>query len=89
MNGTKRQPGGRYPASLADIQLEHLENMVEYLSREGGAGVTHPLGQDYWEKRIRALEETHELIGSQRQRLTRLLTRLGNEAPVANRGREG
>ncbi|HYS63701.1 MAG TPA: hypothetical protein VEN30_07785 [Paraburkholderia sp.] len=87
MNGTKRQPGaqrcGRHPASLVDRQLEHLENMVGYVSREGGAGVLYPLDHDYWEKRIRALEETHELIASQRQRLTRLLTRLTSEAQVA------
>ncbi|NKJ51047.1 hypothetical protein CIC12_30860 [Burkholderia sp. SG-MS1] len=84
MRGTIRQPtaqsGGRRPANLVDSQLEHLENMVEYVTREGAAHLQHGFDREYWEKRVRALEETHELIASQRQRTARLLERLASEA---------
>ncbi|MFP3600013.1 hypothetical protein, partial [Chryseobacterium sp. SIMBA_029] len=37
MNGTNNQPGagrgGRRPASMVDSQLEHLEGMIQYLTR--------------------------------------------------------
>ena len=38
--------------------------------------------QAYWEKRVRVLEETHELIASQRNRISRLLGRLASEAQI-------
>jgi hypothetical protein len=86
MSGTNRQPtaqsGGRHAASLVDSQLEHLENMVEYLTRGDAADVLHALDHAYWEKRVRALEQTHELIAGQRQRVGRLLDRLASEARV-------
>ncbi|SIT45399.1 conserved hypothetical protein [Paraburkholderia ribeironis] len=86
MSGTSRQPtaqsGGRHASSLADSQLEHLENMVEHLTRGGAADVLHGLDHAYWEKRIRALEQTHELIVSQQRRIGRLLERLASEARV-------
>lgn len=86
MNGTNTRPtaqrGGRHPASLVDSQLEHLENMVEYVMRGGAADVLHAFDHKYWEKRIHALEETHELIASQRQRIARLLERLASEARI-------
>ncbi|CAB3777232.1 hypothetical protein LMG28614_00390 [Paraburkholderia ultramafica] len=86
MSGTIKQPtapsGGRRPASLVDSQLEHLENMVEYVTRGGAAGVLYAFDHEYWEKRIRVLEETHELIASQRKRVARLLGRLASEAQI-------
>jgi hypothetical protein len=84
MSGTNNQPdaqsGGRRPANLVDSQLEHIENMVEYVSRESEADVLHAFDHEYWEMRIRVLEETHELIASQRKRTARLLERLASEA---------
>ncbi|CAE6729307.1 hypothetical protein R70006_02040 [Paraburkholderia domus] len=86
MNGTNRQPtaqrGGRHPSSLVDSQLEHLENMVQYVTRGDAVSVLVPLDHEYWEKRIRALEETYELIASQRKRVIKLLDRLGSEAQM-------
>ncbi|NML30307.1 hypothetical protein [Paraburkholderia antibiotica] len=83
MSFTSRQSaaprGGRRPASLADSQLQHLENMVDYVTR---TGATRPdrFDHGYWEQRIRVLEDTHELIASQRSRIARLRGRLGGEA---------
>ncbi|SOE98156.1 hypothetical protein SAMN05446635_6121 [Burkholderia sp. OK233] len=86
MSGTNSQPiaqrGGRRPASLVDSQLEHLENMVQYVTRGDAVGVLVPLDREYWEKRIRALEETHELIASQRKRVIKLLDRLESAAQM-------
>jgi hypothetical protein len=86
MSGTIKQPtaqrGGRRPANLVDSQLEHLENMVEYVTRAGTAHLQHGFDHEYWEKRVRLLEDTHELIASQRQRSARLLERLASEARI-------
>ena len=91
MSGTNRQPtaqrGGLRPASLVDSQLEHLENMVQYVTRGDAVSVLVPLGHEYWEKRIRALEETHELLASQRKRVIKLLGLLGSEAQMKLRRR--
>jgi hypothetical protein len=84
MNGTIKQPTaqrvGRRPANLVDSQLEHLENMVEYVSRGGAPDGLHGFDHEYWGKRIRMLEETHEMIASQRKRIARLQERLASEA---------
>lgn len=84
MSGTNRQStaqrGGRRPASLVDSQLEHLESVVEYVTRGDASGASYPLDHEYWAKRVRELEETYELITSQRQRVTKLLERLVSEA---------
>jgi hypothetical protein len=83
MSRTNTQPaaqrGARGPAALVDHQLDHLENMVEYLSRGGAATVTHSFDHQYWEKRIRSLEETYDVVASQRQRIARLLDRLAGD----------
>jgi hypothetical protein len=87
MIGTNLQPtaqrGARRPASLVDSQLRHFENVLDFLTRGDASGGPYPLDQEYWEKRIRALEETYELIASQRQRLAKLLERLASEAHMA------
>ncbi|WP_231585013.1 MULTISPECIES: hypothetical protein [Burkholderiaceae] len=91
MSGTNRQSsaqrGGLRPSSLVDSQLQHLENVVEFVTRGDASGAQHTLDHEYWEKRIRALEETHELINSQRQRITKLLARLVTEAQVGRQNR--
>ncbi|CAE6738239.1 hypothetical protein R75461_02874 [Paraburkholderia nemoris] len=91
MSGTNRQPtaqrGGLRPASLVDSQLEHLENMIQYVTRGDAVSVLVPLDHEYWEKRIRALEETHELLASQRKRVIKLLGLLGSEAQMKLRRR--
>jgi hypothetical protein len=84
MSATEKQPttrgGGLRPASLADSELDHLERMVQHVMR-GEAGSTYgKLDHEYWEKRIRALVETHELVATQRQRVIRLLDLLEREA---------
>lgn len=56
--------------------------MVQYVTRGDAVSVLVPLDHEYWEKRIRALEETHELIASQRKRVIKLLDRLGSEAQM-------
>ncbi len=85
MNGTNKPPPaqrGRRPANLVDSQLEHLESMVQYVTRGDAVSVQVTLDHEYWEKRVRALEETHELIASQRKRIIKLLDQLGSEAQV-------
>ena len=86
MSGTNRQPtaqrGARRPASLVDSQLEHLESVVEYVTRADASDASYPLDRAYWEKRIRALEETYELITSQRQRIRKLLERIVSHAQI-------
>jgi hypothetical protein len=83
MSLTSRQPavqgGGRHPAGLVDSQLRHLENVVGYVTRERAAQADE-FDHGYWEQRIRTLEDTHELIASQRHRIARLRDRLGIEA---------
>ncbi|MFM0605331.1 hypothetical protein PQR05_12470 [Paraburkholderia sediminicola] len=91
MNGTNKPPpaqrGGRRPANLVDSQLEHLESMVQYVTRGDAVSVLVTLDHEYWEKRVRALEETHELIASQRKRIIKLLDQLGSEAQMKLRRR--
>ncbi|RDJ99522.1 hypothetical protein [Paraburkholderia lacunae] len=80
MSGTINRPtarrGGRLPASLVDSQLEHLESMVQYLTRGDADSALDRLDHEYWERRIRALQETHDLIASQQRRVSKLLDRL-------------
>lgn len=89
MNGTNDQPtagcGGRRPASMVDSQLEHLESMIQYLTRGDADSAVSRLDHEYWEKRIRALEETHDLVASQRRRVIMLLELLQREARIAVR----
>ncbi|MFP3566291.1 hypothetical protein SB772_19040 [Paraburkholderia sp. SIMBA_030] len=91
MNGTNNQPGagrgGRRPASMVDSQLEHLEGMIQYLTRGDADSAGQRLHREYWEKRIRALEETHDLVAIQRRRIITLLDRLQREAHIAVRRR--
>jgi hypothetical protein len=78
MNGASRQAaaqrGERRPTGLADNELRHLENMVTQVTRTNAAqpGFDH----GYWERRIRAVEDAHELIATQRDRIARLRERL-------------
>ncbi|HZZ02365.1 hypothetical protein [Paraburkholderia sp.] len=90
MNGTnKPSPAlrGRRSANLVDSQLEHLESMVQYVTRGDAVSVLVTLDHEYWEKRVRTLEETHELIASQRKRVIKLLDQLGSEAQMKLRRR--
>jgi hypothetical protein len=68
---------------MVDSQLDHFENMVGYVSRGEAAEGGHAFDHEYWATRIRALEESYELIASQRQRMAKLLDRLASEAGVA------
>lgn len=72
----------RLPASLVDSQLEHLGNVVRHLMRGDASGGLHSLDHEYWEKRVRALEQSYELVAAQRQRVSKLLERLTSEAQI-------
>ncbi|MBN3855865.1 hypothetical protein G3N59_21020 [Paraburkholderia sp. Ac-20340] len=68
--------GGRLPANLADAELDHVERMVQYMSRAQAAQLPHsPRGIDgeYWKKRLHKLESTYDLVATQRSRVARLL----------------
>jgi hypothetical protein len=87
MSGKSVQPsaqrGARQPASLVDGQLQHLESVVEYMTRDDASSRFYALDHEYWEKRIRALEDTYELLASQRQRVAKLLDKLASEVQRA------
>ncbi|CAG9253351.1 hypothetical protein [Paraburkholderia unamae] len=70
---------GLLPAALADTQLDHVERMVQYFTRNEGAAVS---GFDYayWRKRLRAVAETYDLVATQRRRIVGLLDHLEREA---------
>jgi hypothetical protein len=68
------------PAGQADSQLDHLERMVKHVTRGDAAGIAGRLDHEYWERRIRTLVETHDLVGTQRHRVIRLLDQLEREA---------
>jgi len=91
MNATNKQPttevGGLRPASLADSELDHLERIVQYVTRSDKTSDVCQLDHEYWEKRVRALGDTHDLVATQRRRVVRLLELLEREALVRTRGR--
>jgi hypothetical protein len=68
------------PAGTADSKLDHLERMVNHVTRADAQGMASQLDHEYWEKRIRALMGTHDLIATQRHRVIKLLDRLEREA---------
>jgi hypothetical protein len=86
MSLTGRQPapqrGGRRPASFADGQLRHLESVLGYVTREGAAQPDE-FDHAYWAQRILALEDSHELVASQRMRIAKLRDLLGMESKVS------
>jgi hypothetical protein len=81
MNGTNTRPAGqrgRHPSSTVDSQLAHLENVVGYMAQwDAAPGAQQVFDHGYWEKRIRQLESSYELLGSQRLRAAKLIERLG------------
>jgi hypothetical protein len=78
---------GLLPARLADDQLDHFECMVQHIIREDADGALHGFDHKYWEKRIRALVETHDLVTTQRYRVMMLLDLLERNALVRTRNR--
>ncbi|MEX3634423.1 hypothetical protein [Paraburkholderia sp. BR14320] len=68
---TAAQRGGRLPAKFADSHLQHLESVLGYATRKR-ATQSGELDHVYWERRIRALEDTHHLVDSQRSRIAKL-----------------
>ncbi|RFU45022.1 hypothetical protein [Paraburkholderia sp. DHOC27] len=74
-------------ANLADIELDHLERMVQYVTASDGLQHKSQLDYEYWERRLRALAQTHDLVVSQRRRVLSLLDRLEREALFRSRGR--
>jgi hypothetical protein len=66
-------------ASLADVELGHLERMVQYVVRRTQTDDASRLDFDYWAKRLRALAQTYDLVATQRQRVIVLLDLLERE----------
>ncbi|MBB5507399.1 hypothetical protein HDG35_003677 [Paraburkholderia sp. JPY681] len=66
--------------------MQHLESVLGYATRKR-ATRSGELDRVYWERRIRALEDTHHLIDSQRTRIAKLrdMLRLQTHASVARR----
>ncbi|SKD01996.1 hypothetical protein SAMN05445504_8571 [Burkholderia sp. CF099] len=66
-------------ASLADVELEHLERMVQYVVRRTETDDVSKLDYEYWAKRLRKLAQTYDLVTTQRQRIIALLDLLERE----------
>ncbi|MHB9837556.1 hypothetical protein Q8F57_022230 [Paraburkholderia terrae] len=66
-------------ASLADVELEHLERMVQYVVRRTEPDDVSKLDYEYWAKRLRKLAQTYDLVATQRQRVIALLDLLERE----------
>jgi hypothetical protein len=81
------RPAGLLPARLADNQLDHFECMVQYIIRDDAADALHGFDHKYWEKRIRALVETHDLVTTQRCRVMMLLDLLERNVLIRTRDR--
>ena len=78
---------GLRSANLADLELDHLERMVQYVTSHEGIKKKTRLDHEYWERRLRALAQTHDLVVTQRRRVIALLDRLEREALFKARGR--
>ncbi|TDN63593.1 hypothetical protein [Paraburkholderia sp. BL10I2N1] len=91
MSVTNKQPAtkvaGLLPARLADDQLDHFECMVQYVIREDTDDALYGFDHKYWEKRIRALVETHDLVTTQRYRVMMLLDLLERNALIRTHSR--
>jgi hypothetical protein len=81
------ESGGLRSAILADLELDHLERMVQYVTSHDGMKNTTQLDTEYWERRLRALAQTHDLVVAQRHRVVALLDRLERETLFRGRGR--
>lgn len=75
--------GGLLPAILADAELDHVERMVQYMSRMQAARSPRGIDGKYWKKRLRALEATYDLVATQRRRVARLFELLESADQVA------
>ncbi|WP_185496774.1 hypothetical protein [Paraburkholderia tropica] len=70
---TSAKNAGLLPARLADAQLDHVERMVQFLSFATVANATRGIDREYCRKRLQTLEQTHDLVASQRSRIAKLL----------------
>jgi hypothetical protein len=77
--------GERLPAQLADGQLEHFERMVQLVTRTDAASASNLFDAEYWDKRIRALVKTHDLVTTQRRRVIVMLDLLERHALIKMR----
>ncbi|WP_206996316.1 hypothetical protein [Trinickia mobilis] len=89
MTVTNEQPtvktGELLPAQLADSQLDHFERMVQLVTRADASSASNRFDLEYWEKRIRALVKTHELVTTQRHRVIVMLDLLERHALIRMR----
>lgn len=74
-------------AILADIELDHLERMVQYVTSNDASKDRSQLDREYWGRRLRTLVETHDLVAPQRRRVIALLDRLDRETAFNAQGR--
>lgn len=70
------------PALLADAELDHVERMVQYMSRAQAGRAPRGIDGEYWKKRLRALEATHDLVATQRRRVASLFELLEGAGQV-------
>jgi hypothetical protein len=86
MTVTNDQPtvktGELLPARLADSQLDHFERMVQLVTRADASSASDQFDHEYWEKRIRALVKTHDLVTTQRRRVIVMLDLLERDALI-------
>jgi hypothetical protein len=71
-NPQRPNTGTLLPAMLADAELNHVERMVQYISRAHGGTAARGIDREYLKKRLRALEQTYDLVTTQRQRVANL-----------------
>ncbi|WP_109481809.1 hypothetical protein [Paraburkholderia sp. C35] len=83
---TSSDVGTLRSASVADVELDHLERMVQYVTRRTQNDDLSKLDYEYWAKRLRKLAQTHDLVTTQRQRVIALLDLLEREILFQARG---
>ena len=79
--------GRRLPARLADEQLDYFERVVQVVTQPDADFASSQFDRDYWEKRIRALTQTHDLLTTQQRRVFGLLDQLERHALTNTRTR--
>jgi hypothetical protein len=84
-NGPAMELAKRMPSRLADAELDHLERMVQYVTRQTGANSRQKLDFDYWRKRLRVLTQTHDLMLPQKNRVVALMDMLERELMLRSR----
>jgi hypothetical protein len=75
------------PSRLADADLDHLDRLIQCITRATDELDCRGINREYCEKRLRALTETYDLVLSQRRRVLTLLDLLERQAALRIRNR--